>query len=134
MLIAFLIYLINVFESIQKLACIFLIIGVCLIGVAFLFSVVSNSLDDEIDKKVAKKVIKFSSIFFIVLSLIVVFVPKSETMYLMVASYLGSKVFENPEVNENLSKVYKIITYKLDEALDEYEQNLKDNTSKALSR
>ena len=116
MLITFLIYLINVFESIQKLACIFLIIGVCLIGVAFLFSVVSNSLDDEIDKKVAKKVIKFSSIFFIVLSLIVVFVPKSETMYLMIASYIGSKVIENPEVNENLSKVYKIITYKLDEA------------------
>ena len=83
MLIAFLIYLINVFESIQKLACIFLIIGVCLIGVAFLFSVVTNSLDNEIDEKVAKKVIKFSSIFFIVLSLIVVFVPKSETMYLM---------------------------------------------------
>lgn len=134
MLIAFLIYLINVFESMQKLAFIFLIIGVCLIGVAFLFSVVSNSLDDEIDEKVAKKVIKFSSIFFIVLSLIVVFVPRSETMYLMVASYLGSKVFENPEVNENLSKVYKIITYKLDEALDEYEQNLKDNASKALSR
>ena len=134
MLITFLIYLINVFESIQKLACIFLIIGVCLIGVAFLFSVVSNSLDDEIDKKVAKKVIKFSSIFFIVLSLIVVFVPKSETMYLMIASYIGSKVIENPEVNENLSKVYKIITYKLDEALDEYEQSLKENTSKALSR
>ena len=134
MLIAFLIYLINVFESMQKLACIFLIIGVCLIGVAFLFSVVSNSLDDEIDKKVAKKVIKISSIFFIVLSLIVVFVPKSETMYLMIASYLGSKVIENPEVNENLSKVYKIITYKLDEALDEYEQNLKENASKTLSR
>ena len=134
MLIAFLIYLINVLESMQKLACLFLIIGVCLIGVAFLFSVLSNSLDDEIDEKVAKKVIKFSSIFFIVLSLIVVFVPKSETMYLMIASYLGSKVIEHPEVNENLSKVYKIITYKLDEVLDEYEQNLKENTSKALSR
>ena len=51
MLIAFLIYLINVFESMQKLACIFLIIGVCLIGVAFLFSVFSNCLDDEIDGK-----------------------------------------------------------------------------------
>lgn len=134
MLITFLIYLINVFESIQTLAFIFLIIGVSLIGVAFFVSVVSNSLDDEIDEKVAKKVIKFSSIFFIVLFLIVVFVPKSETMYLMIASYLGSKVIENPEVNENLSKVYKIITYKLDEALDEYEQNLKENTSKALSR
>ena len=138
MLIAFLIYLINVFESIQKLACIFLIIGVCLIGVAFLFSVVTNSLDNEIDKKVAKKVakkvIKFSSIFFIVLSLIVVFVPKSETMYLMIGAYVGSKVIQNPEVNENLSKVYKIINYKLDEVLDEYEQNLKENTSKALSR
>lgn len=134
MLIAFLIYLINVFESIQKLACIFLILGVCLIGVAFLFSVITNSLDNEIDKKVAKKVIKFSSIFFIVLSLIVVFVPRSETMYLMIGAYVGSKVIENPEVNENLSKVYKIINYKLDEVLDEYEQNLKENTSKALSR
>ena len=134
MLIAFLIYLINVFESMQNLACIFLIIGVCLIGVAFLFSVVTNSLDDEIDEKVTKKVIKFSSIFFIVLSLIVVFVPRSETMYLMIGAYVGSKVIENPEVNENLSKVYKIINYKLDEVLDEYEQNLKENTSKALSR
>ena len=122
MLIAFLIYLINVFESMQKLACIFLIIGVCLIGVAFLFSVVSNSLDDEIDEKVAKKVIKFSSIFFIILSLIVVFVPKSETMYLMIGAYLGTQIVEKPEVSEKLSKVYKIIDLKLDEVLDDLSQ------------
>ena len=122
MLIAFLIYLINVFESMQKLACIFLIIGVCLIGVAFLFSVLSNSLDDEIDEKVAKKVIKFSSIFFIVLSLIVVFVPKSETMYLMIGAYLGTQIVEKPEVSEKLSKVYKIIDLKLDEVLDDLSQ------------
>ena len=137
MLITFLIYLANVFESIQKLACIFLIIGVCVFVVflvIYLFEYFSTNYKDEIVNSINKKYIKFVSIFFIVLSLIVVFVPRSETMYLMVASYLGSKVFENPEVNENLSKVYKIITYKLDEALDEYEQNLKDNASKALSR
>ena len=122
MLIAFLIYLINVFESMQKLAFIFLVIGVCLIGVTFLFSVVSNSLDDEIDEKVAKKVIKFSSIFFIVLSLIVVFVPKSETMYLMIGAYLGTQIVEKPEVSEKLSKVYKIIDLKLDEVLDDLSQ------------
>ena len=122
MLIAFLIYLINVFESMQKLACIFLIIGVCLIGVAFLFSVITNSLDDEIDEKVAKKVIKFSSIFFIVLSLIVVFVPKSETMYLMIGAYLGTQIVEKPEVSEKLSKVYNIINLKLDEVLDDLSQ------------
>ena len=122
MLIAFLIYLINVFENIQTLACILLIIGVCLIGVAFLFSVVSNSLDDEIDEKVAKKVIKFSSIFFIVLSLIVVFVPKSETMYLMIGAYLGTQIVEKPEVSEKLSKVYNIINLKLDEVLDDLSQ------------
>ena len=122
MLIAFLIYLINVFESMQKLACIFLIIGVCLIGVAFLFSVLSNSLGDEIDEKVAKKVIKFSSIFFIVLSLIVVFVPKSETMYLMIGAYLGTQIVEKPEVSEKLSKVYNIINLKLDEVLDDLSQ------------
>lgn len=125
MLIAFLIYLINVFESMQKLACIFLIIGVCLIGIGFLFCVFSNCLDDEIDKKVAKKIIKFSSIFFIVLSLIVVFVPRSETMYLMIGAYLGSKVVEDPEVSEKLSKVYKIINLKLDEVLDDLEQKSK---------
>ena len=122
MLIAFLIYLINVFENIQTLACILLIIGVCLIGVAFLFSVVSNSLDDEIDEKVAKKVIKFSSIFFIVLSLIVVFVPKSETIYLMIGAYLGTQIVEKPEVSEKLSKVYNIINLKLDEVLDDLSQ------------
>ena len=125
MLIAFLIYLINVFESIQTLAYILLIIGVCLIGVAFLFSVASNSLDDEIDEKVAKKVIKFSSIFFIVLSLIVVFVPKSETMYLMIGAYLGTQIVEKPEVSEKLSKVYNIINLKLDEVLDDLEQKSK---------
>lgn len=125
MLIAFLIYLINVFESMQKLACIFLVIGVCLIGVAFLFCVFSNCLDDEIDEKVAKKVIKYSSIFFIVLSLIVVFVPKSETMYLMIGAYLGTQIIEKPEVSEKLSKVYKIVNLKLDEVLDELEQKSK---------
>lgn len=109
----------------KKLACIFLIIGICLIGVAFLFSVVSNSLDDEIDEKVAKKVIKFSSIFFIVLSLIVVFVPKSETMYLMIGAYLGTQIVEKPEVSEKLSKVYNIINLKLDEVLDDLEQKSK---------
>lgn len=125
MLIAFLIYLINVFESMQKLACIFLVIGVCLIGVAFLFCVFSNCLDDEIDEKVAKKVIKYSSIFFIVLSLIVVFVPKSETMYLMIGAYLGTQIIEKPEVSEKLSKVYKIVNLKLDEVLGELEQKSK---------
>lgn len=125
MLIAFLIYLINVFESMQKLACIFLVIGVCLIGIAFLFSVFSNCLDDEIDEKVAKKVIKFASIFFIVLSLIVVFVPKSETMYLMIGAYLGTQIIEKPEVSEKLSKVYKIIDLKLDEVLDDLSQKSK---------
>ena len=125
MLIAFLIYLINVFESMQKLACIFLIIGVCLIGVGFLFSVISNSLDEEINEKVAKKVIKISSIFFIVLSLIVVFVPKSETMYLMIGAYLGTQIVEKPEVSEKLSKVYNIINLKLDEVLDNLEQKSK---------
>ena len=125
MLIAFLIYLINVFESMQKLACILLIIGVCLIGVAFLFCVFSNCLDNEIDEKVAKKVIKYTSIFFIVLSLIVVFVPKSETMYLMIGAYLGTQIIEKPEVSEKLSKVYKIIDLKLDEVLDDLEQKSK---------
>ena len=137
MLIAFLIYLINVFDVIQKLAFIFLIIGVSVFViflVIYLFEYFSTNYKDEIVNSINKKYIKYVSIFFIVLSLIVVFVPKSETMYLMIASYLGSKVIENPEVNENLSKVYKIITYKLDEVLDEYEQNLKENTSKALSR
>ena len=137
MLITFLIYLANVFDVIQKLAFIFLIIGVSVFVVflvIYLFEYFSTHYKDEIVNSINKKYIKFVSIFFIVLSLIVVFVPKSETMYLMIASYLGSKVIENPEVNENLSKVYKIITYKLDEALDEYEQNLKENTSKTLSR
>ena len=137
MLITFLIYLANVFDVIQKLAFIFLIIGVSVFVVflvIYLFEYFSTHYKDEIVNSINKKYIKFVSIFFIVLSLIVVFVPKSETMYLMIASYLGSKVIENPEVNENLSKVYKIITYKLDEALDEYEQNLKENASKTLSR
>ena len=137
MLITFLIYLINVFDVIQKLAFIFLIIGVSVFViflVIYLFEYFSTNYKDEIVNSINKKYIKYVSIFFIVLSLIVVFVPKSETMYLIIASNLGSKVIENPEVNENLSKVYKIITYKLDEVLDEYEQNLKENTSKALSR
>lgn len=137
MLITFLIYLANTFDVIQKLAFIFLIIGVSVFVVflvIYLFEYFSTNYKDEIVNSINKKYIKYVSKFFIILSLIVVFVPKSETMYLMVASYLGSKVIENPEVNENLSKVYKIITYKLDEALDEYEQNLKENTSKALSR
>lgn len=125
MLIAFLIYLINVFESMQKLACIFLIIGVCLIGIGFLFSVFSNCLDDEIDEKVAKKIIKYSSIFFIVLSLIFVFVPRSETMYLMIGAYLGTQILEKPEVSGKLSKVYNIINLKLDEVLDDLEQKSK---------
>ena len=76
-------------------------------------------------KKVAKKVIKFSSIFFIVLSLIVVFVPKSETMYLMIGAYLGTQIVEKPEVSEKLSKVYNIINLKLDEVLDDLEQKSK---------
>ena len=137
MLITFLIYLANVFESIQKLACIFLFLGVSVFVVFFvsyLYEYFSTNYKDGIVNSINKKYIKYVSIFFIVLSLIVAFVPKSETMYLIIASYLGSKVIENPEVNENLSKVYKIITYKLDEVLDEYEQSLKENTSKALSR
>ena len=137
MLITFLIYLANIFDVIQKLAFIFLIIGVSVFVVflmIYLFEYFSTNYKDEIVNSINKKYIKYVSIFFIVLSLIVVFVPKSETMYLMIASYLGSKAIENPEVNENLSKVYKIITYKLDEVLDEYEQNLKENASKSLSR
>lgn len=137
MLITFLVYLASVFDVIQKLAFIFLIIGVSVFVVflaIYLFEYFSTNYKDEIVNSINKKYIKYVSIFFIVSSLIVVFVPKSETMYLMIGGYLGSKVIENPEVNENLSKVYKIITYKLDEVLDEYEQNIKENTSKSLSR
>lgn len=135
MLITFLIYLANVLDMIQQLASLVLIFGICLVVLFILFRISCYFDDDEFwGKRISKRIVKYVSIFFIVFSLIVVFVPRSETMYLMVASYLGSKVFETPEVNENLSKVYKIITYKLDEALDEYEQNLKENTSKASSR
>lgn len=140
MLITFLIYLADVLDMIQQFASLVLIFGICLVViylvVLFILFRIACYLDDGEfwDKRISKRIVKYVSIFFIVFSLIVVFVPRSETMYLMIGAYLGSKVIENPEVNENLSKVYKIITYKLDEALDEYEQNLKENTSKALSR
>ena len=120
MLITFLIYLANVFDVIQKLAFIFLIIGVSVFVVflvIYLFEYFSTHYKDEIVNSINKKYIKFVSIFFIVLSLIVVFVPKSETMYLMIGAYLGTQIVEKPEVSEKLSKVYNIINLKLDEVL-----------------
>ena len=125
MLITFLIYLANVFDVIQKLAFIFLIIGVSVFVVflvIYLFEYFSTHYKDEIVNSINKKYIKFVSIFFIVLSLIVVFVPKSETMYLMIGAYLGTQIVEKPEVSEKLSKVYKIIDLKLDEVLDDLSQ------------
>jgi hypothetical protein len=47
--------------------------------------------------------------------LLIVFIPKKDTVYLMAAASVGQQIIESPEVKEVNSKILNIINKKLDE-------------------
>ncbi len=67
------------------------------------------------------KSIKICVIAGIIFGAVVILVPRSSTMYLMAGAYVGTEAIENPNIVNKLSKVNKIIDYKLDEMLKELE-------------
>jgi hypothetical protein len=47
--------------------------------------------------------------------LLLIFIPKKDTVYLMAAASVGQQIIESPEVKEVNSKILNIINKKLDE-------------------
>lgn len=90
----------------------------------------SNADRNPFLHKVTSKSIKICIISSIIFGIIVILVPKSSTMYLMAGAYVGTEASKNPAVVNKLSKVNKIIDYKLDEILNELgSKNLDSNIS-----
>lgn len=130
MLLAFFIYLASVFDTLNSVAKIALFILFVTFCFSFIFNMVSNADRNPFLHKVTSKSIKICIISSIIFGTIVILVPKSSTMYLMVGAYVGTEASKNPAVVNKLSKVNKIIDYKLDEILNELgSKNLDSNVS-----
>ena len=98
----------------------FFAIGLVTAGI-LLFCAIYNTLEGEPFKpKIWIVVLMCSS------SLIAVFIPKQDTLYLMGAGYLGQRAVQS----ETADKVLKIVNGKLDEYLNDVEKSIKEGVKK----
>lgn len=87
-----------------------------IIGLIFLLILLPMILDiikydfDDIKPKVVIKWVFISLVFFSILS---IFMPSKDTVYLMAASEIGEDIIKSPEMN----KILQLINEKLDEQL-----------------
>ncbi|HHI9584839.1 TPA: hypothetical protein ACQCWR_001754 [Campylobacter jejuni] len=121
MLLSFFIYLAGVFDALKSTAVVALFILFVTFCLSFTFNVAAHVDREDHLRKMTSKSIKICAIASIIFGAIVILVPKSSTMYLMAGAYVGTEAIENPNIVNKLSKVNKIIDYKLDEMLKELE-------------
>lgn len=130
MLLAFFIYLASVFDTLNSMSKTALLILFFVFLGSFIIKIVSLYESDLTLHKITSKSIKICAISSIIFGAIVVLVPKSSTMYLMAGAYIGTEAVKNPDVVNKLSKVNKIIDYKLDEILNVLESKNSDSKTK----
>lgn len=121
MLLSFFIYLAGVFDALKSTAVVVLCLTLVVFCLSFTFNVVSCVDREDRLYKMTSKSIKICAIASIIFGAIIILVPRSSTMYLMAGAYVGTEAIENPNIVNKLSKVNKIIDYKLDEMLKELE-------------
>ncbi|EAK3475217.1 hypothetical protein BHV26_08380 [Campylobacter coli] len=127
MLLSFFIYLAGVFGALKIIAVVALFILFVTFCFSFVFNVVAHVGRKDHLRKMTSKSIKICVITSIIFGAIIILVPRSSTMYLMAGAYVGTEAIENPNIVNKLSKVNKIIDYKLDEMLKELESKKLDS-------
>lgn len=131
MLLAFLIYLAEVSGSIKHVSGWFIILLIFSICVFAIYSMVSHAEDNRKGMEFGKRVLKCLSIALILSMIVNIVIPKSSTVYLMVGAYMGTEVAKSPDISEKLSKINKIIDYKLNDLLDELKEKSEAKSSKS---
>ena len=122
MLLAFLIYLAEVSGSIKHVSGWFIILLIFSICVFAIYSMVSHVDENRKGMEFGKRVLKCLSIALILSMIVNIVIPKSSTVYLMAGAYMGTEVAKSPDISEKLSKINKIIDYKLNDLLDELKE------------
>ncbi|HEG8094171.1 TPA: hypothetical protein SFZ49_001848, partial [Campylobacter jejuni] len=117
MLLAFLIYLAEVSGSIKHVSGWFIILLIFSICVFAIYSMVSHAEDNRKGMEFGKRVLKCLSVALILSMIVNIAIPKSSTVYLMAGAYMGTEVAKSPDISEKLSKINKIIDYKLNDLL-----------------
>lgn len=131
MLLAFLIYLAEVSGSIKHVSGWFIVLLIFSICVFAIYTMVSDDEDNRKGMEFGKRVLKCLSIALILSMIVNVAIPKSSTVYLMVGAYMGTEVAKSPDISEKLSKINKIIDYKLNDLLDELKEKSEAKSSKS---
>lgn len=131
MLLAFLIYLAEVSGSIKHVSGWFIVLLVFSICVFAIYTMVSDDEDNRKGMEFGKRVLKCLSVTLILSMIVNVAIPKSSTVYLMVGAYMGTEVAKSPDISEKLSKINKIIDYKLNDLLDELKEKSEAKSSKS---
>lgn len=131
MLLAFLIYLAEVAGKIHSISGWFIILSILAMVVLGIYSMVSHTDGNEIGMQFGKRSLKCFLIVLIVSAIVNVVTPRSNTMYLMAGAYIGTEAVKSPDVSDKLSKISKIIDYKLDDLLDELKEKSESKSSKS---
>ncbi|HFV1620083.1 TPA: hypothetical protein ACH6AG_001225 [Campylobacter jejuni] len=131
MLLAFLIYLAEVSGSIKHVSGWFIVLLVFSICVFAIYTMVSDDEDNRKGMEFGKRVLKCLSVTLILSMIVNIAIPKSSTVYLMVGAYMGTEVAKSPDISEKLSKINKIIDYKLNDLLDELKEKSEAKSSKS---
>lgn len=124
MFLVLFIYLVDVIGSID------IIVSVILSVLVFLFivsavSIGSSKLENEKTDPGIMKLFKTLTVAVAILLSVKILLPSEKTMYLMAGAYVGQQIITNEAVSNKLEKVNKIIDYKLDDIIAEYEKDLK---------
>ncbi|RTJ77266.1 hypothetical protein [Campylobacter jejuni] len=131
MLLAFLIYLAEVSGSIKHVSGWFIVLLIFSICVFAIYTMVSDDEDNRKGMEFGKRVLKCLSIALILSMIVNIVIPKSSTVYLMAGAYMGTEVAKSPDISEKLSKINKIIDYKLNDLLDELKEKSEAKSSKS---
>ncbi|HEG8091170.1 TPA: hypothetical protein SFZ51_000746 [Campylobacter jejuni] len=131
MLLAFLIYLAEVSGSIKHVSGWFIILLIFSICVFAIYSMVSHVDENRKGMEFGKRILKCLSIALILSMIVNIAIPKSSTVYLMAGAYMGTEVAKSPDISEKLSKINKIIDYKLNDLLDELKEKSEAKSSKS---
>lgn len=130
MLIALFIYLAEMASKLSKIFCILSFVSGLPLLVLIIYKFIKffdSTAEGNTFKEVAseKSLFRYSLITFIVFSFITIITPQEKTMYMMAGAYLGTELITNKIVSDKLDKVNKIIDFKLNEIIKEYEKGNK---------
>ena len=122
----FILYLIELLSTIDKVAYGFIICLVILGVVSPLYIIVAQDIRgigiQDIFNKSIKPHIKLYILVLSILLSIVILIPSERTMYIMAGLYTGDKVLDTVSQTETFQKAEQLLNRKLDEMLGDIEK------------